>query len=145
MFAGIGYFALPIAKYCNPKNVVACEKNPVAYGYLNENTRLNRLENLRPVLNDCRRLELEEKVDRIVMGYVKDTGKYLPKAFELIGSGGTIHYHEACPVELLPERPTRTLESHAKAMSRSIRIFKQRIVKSYAPKVAHVVVDLEVT
>ena len=36
MFAGIGYFTLPIAKYTGA-TVQAWEKNPVAYDYLKKN------------------------------------------------------------------------------------------------------------
>ena len=40
LFAGIGYFTLPMAVYGKPKRIVACEINPVAYRYLCENVVL---------------------------------------------------------------------------------------------------------
>jgi tRNA wybutosine-synthesizing protein 2 len=34
LFAGIGYFTLPIAVHSKPKKIFACEINPIAYNYL---------------------------------------------------------------------------------------------------------------
>jgi tRNA wybutosine-synthesizing protein 2 len=41
MFAGIGYFTLPIAKFANPEKVIACEKNPDSYGFLVKNIEVH--------------------------------------------------------------------------------------------------------
>lgn len=46
MFAGIGYFSVPIAVYSRPPRLIAIEINPVSYGYLCENIRLNRVEDI---------------------------------------------------------------------------------------------------
>ena len=42
MFAGIGYFCLPIAIHSRPKKIIACELNPIAFHYLCENIKLNQ-------------------------------------------------------------------------------------------------------
>jgi tRNA wybutosine-synthesizing protein 2 len=34
MFAGIGYFTIPIAVHSSPKKVISIELNPVSFGYL---------------------------------------------------------------------------------------------------------------
>jgi len=48
MFAGIGYFSIPMA--VNGARVYAIELNPVAYEYLNENAKLNGVEDrIKPV------------------------------------------------------------------------------------------------
>ncbi len=57
MFAGIGYFSLPIAVHAKASKVIACEINPVAYHYLQENIVLNGLKGtIVPVLGDNRSL-----------------------------------------------------------------------------------------
>jgi tRNA wybutosine-synthesizing protein 2 len=43
LFAGIGYFSLPMAVYSTPKKIFACEMNPVAYAYLCQNVVLNHV------------------------------------------------------------------------------------------------------
>ena len=58
MFAGIGYFTLPIAKFANPEKVIACEKNPDSYGFLVKNIELNEVKDkVIPVLGDNRDLD----------------------------------------------------------------------------------------
>lgn len=143
MFAGIGYFSLPLAVYQSPKKVIACEINPVAYSYLVENISLNGVQGVvEPVLGDNRDLPGKSFADRVIMGYVKTTHEYLPTAMRLVRDGGVIHYHETCPNELLPERPLSRLEDAAGGGKVEVLRIKQ--VKSYAPGVSHVVVDARV-
>ena len=55
MFAGIGYFSIPIAVHSKPAKIYSIEINPVSYGYLCENVHLNKVEGiLEPILGDCR-------------------------------------------------------------------------------------------
>lgn len=143
MFAGIGYFSLPLAVHQRPKRIVACELNPVSYGYLTENIGLNHAESvIEPVLGDNRTLEGESIADRVFMGYVKTTHEYLDTAFRLVKSGGVVYYHETCPCELLPGRPLERLR--AANPRGSVDILRMRQVKSYSPGVSHVVVEARV-
>src|SRR5207249_9792047 len=50
LFAGIGYFSLPIAVRSRAKRVYACELNPGSLRDLVENTRRTRTTNLIPPL-----------------------------------------------------------------------------------------------
>lgn len=143
MFAGIGYFTLPIAKHAKAKRVIACEINPVAHRYLVENVALNGLEGIvEPFLGDNRSLPGEGIADRVLMGYVGTTSEFLPKAFDLVRDGGIVHYHDVCPIELFPERPLRDIGASAKG--RGFQVLRMAEVKSYAPLVSHYVMDLKV-
>jgi tRNA wybutosine-synthesizing protein 2 len=143
MFAGIGYFAIPMAVHQRPSKVIACELNPLSHHYLVENIELNGVEGIVvPFLGDNRSLEGESIADRILMGYVKTTHEYLDTAFRLVKSGGLVQYHETCPCELLPDRPVERVMS---AFSDGeVVILGMREVKSYSPGVSHVVVDARV-
>jgi len=143
MFAGIGYFSIPLAVHQRPRKIIACELNPVSHSYLVENIGLNHVEGVvEPVLGDNRSLEGESVADRVLMGYVKTTHEYLSTAFRLVKSGGVIHYHETCPCELLPARPVERLQA---AIPRGrVDILGFREVKSYSPGVSHVVVDARI-
>jgi tRNA wybutosine-synthesizing protein 2 len=44
MFAGIGYFTLPMAVHSSPEKIYAYEINPLAHKYLVENLKLNKVE-----------------------------------------------------------------------------------------------------
>jgi len=143
MFAGIGYFTLPIAKHAKAKRVIACEINPVAYRYLQENVALNHVESIvEPVLGDNRTLPGKGFADRVLMGYVGTTHEFLPKALELVKAGGIIHYHCTCPVDQFPTRPTAEIDSAAEG--RAIEILRADEVKSYAPAISHYVIDFQV-
>jgi len=143
MFAGIGYFSLPLAVYQKPAKIVACEINPIAYSYLVENIRLNRVSRIvEAVHGDNRDLKGEAVADRIIMGYVKTTHEHLPYALRLLRSGGVIHYHETCPNELLLKRPIQRLIDSAKGCE--VTVLRSKEIKSYAPGVSHVVVDARI-
>ncbi len=138
MFAGIGYFSLPIAKYTNAR-IYAIEKNPVAFQYLNENIALNKINNITAVLGDCRDFAPapEKMANRIIMGCTTDTEKFLDKAVSILKPGGIIHYHNTYKRSELWGKPFEDLKRFGS-------IIEKRIVKGYAPNVFHVVVDLKV-
>lgn len=143
MFAGIGYFSIPLAVHQRPRKIIACELNPVSHSYLVENIGINHVEGIvEPVLGDNRSLEGESVADRVLMGYVKTTHEYLNTAFRLIKNGGVIHYHETCPCDLLPARPVERLR--AANPGGRVEVLELREVKSYSPGVSHVVVDARV-
>jgi len=146
MFAGIGYFSLPLSVYGAPAKVLACELNPLAHRYLRENARLNKVEGvLEPRLGDNREAP-EGIADRVVMGYVKTTHHFLPKAMRILKpEGGVIHYHETCPVELLPDRPLQRVREAAEAAGRSASLLNFKNIKSYAPGIDHVVLDVQIS
>ncbi|ELY55925.1 class I SAM-dependent methyltransferase [Natronolimnohabitans innermongolicus] len=68
MFAGIGYFTLPMARA--GARVTATEINPTAFRYLLENAVLNDVgDRVDAYMTDCRDLAGEIDADRVVMGY----------------------------------------------------------------------------
>jgi tRNA wybutosine-synthesizing protein 2 len=144
MFAGIGYFTLPMARA--GARVTAVEKNSVAFQYLSENARLNDVEDrVSLVLGDCReavpiRVAAGERYDRAVMGYY-DAHEYLEPALAALEAGGTLHMHEATPEALLWERPVERLESAVQSADRTVRAIDRRRIKSHSEGVAHVVLD----
>lgn len=90
MFAGIGYFTIPVAM--KGAYVHAMEINPVAYSYLQQNIRANGVEyRVAATYGDCADL-LSGTYDRIVMGHLEAV-RYLPVALEHIRPGSLIHVH----------------------------------------------------
>lgn len=143
MFAGIGYFTLPLALHARAARVISCEINPLAFHYLCENVRLNGLENVvEPVLGDNRDLPGEGIADRVVMGYVRTTAQHLRTAFRLVRKGGTVHYQDTFPLEVFPEKALQNLASAADGRTYEVRLMKE--VKSYSPGVSHMVLDVAV-
>jgi tRNA wybutosine-synthesizing protein 2 len=141
MFAGIGYFCINIAKKTPSCNVYAVEKSPDSVSLLRENVKLNRLHNVEIMEGDCRDVE-EIRGDRVIMGYLPGTQKFLPKAFELLRSSGVIHYHDLFRKNELWRRPLGVLEEEAlKNGYKMDKVLYKKVVKQYSPCKYHVVVD----
>lgn len=142
MFAGIGYFSIPIGVHSNAKEVISIEINQNSYEFLCDNIKLNKLNNITPVLGDCKFETPNYKADRIVMGYVKTTHHYLKVAIDSLNEGGIIHYHETVPEKLINIRPISRIISQAG--NRDVELLKINKVKKYSPGVWHVVVDARI-
>ncbi|MDD1656122.1 MAG: SAM-dependent methyltransferase, partial [Methanomicrobiales archaeon] len=96
MFAGIGYFTIPMA--VKGARVHALEINPVAFGYLTRNVEGNRVEDrVTAAEGNCRDL-LSGTYDRVVMGHF-DAIEYLPDALAHARAGTVIHLHSLGSVE----------------------------------------------
>ncbi|WP_458402788.1 class I SAM-dependent methyltransferase [Methanobrevibacter sp.] len=142
MFAGIGYFSIPIGVHSRAKQVFAIEINPNSYHYLCENIKLNKLDNITPILGDCMLETPKLNADRIIMGYVKTTHHYLKTAVDSLNEGGIIHYHETVPEKLIDSRPIDRIK--AQAGDRDVELLKITKVKKYSPGVWHVVIDARI-
>lgn len=142
MFAGIGYFTLPLAKFSGLRKLFACEKNPESYGFLLKNIELNGLKDtIIPMLGDNRNIPGRRFADRILMGYVQTTSAFLPKAMDLIKPGGIIHYHDTFPTG---EQEKYVSDAFSKVCD-DYEISEIREVKSFAPGISHYVADVKVS
>jgi tRNA wybutosine-synthesizing protein 2 len=145
MFAGIGYFSLPMAVYAKPKRILAIELNPVAYKYLCENVRINHVESIiKPVLGDCGEQTPPKSADRVVMGYVGTTNRYLKTAISALRDGGTLHYHQTISSKNYPDEAINDIIKVADRMDRKVEVLKCIRVKKYSPGVVHTVVDARI-
>lgn len=146
LFSGIGYFSIPIAKFAKPSKIYTIDINPTSILYLQENIQLNKVEGkIETNLGDCRQVakKLGKIADRVIVGYLPNTKKFLDSAFFVLKEkGGIIHYHDAFKEENLWDEPLEILEKSAEKNGYVLeKILEKRIVKSYAPKVFHVVID----
>jgi tRNA wybutosine-synthesizing protein 2 len=144
MFAGIGYFSIPIAKACPGCRITAMDVNPDSIHYLKENCRLNKVSNIEAVNEDCRKAALEHRdsADRVLMGYLPGTSGYLRSAFEMLKPRGVIHFHDVFGEDMLWENVLDMLGKTAKlAGYRMVEVAHNAKVKQYAPGKWHVVVD----
>jgi tRNA wybutosine-synthesizing protein 2 len=131
MFAGIGYFTIPIAG--SGGHVHAMEINPVAFDYLKQNVLVNGLSDFVTVsLGDCKEL-LSGIYNRILMGHF-DAINYLPAALEHVEVGSTIHVHSIGSVE-------NKISEMCKSAGFSATIIVHK-VKKYRPHDWHVVQDV---
>ncbi|SDJ96664.1 methyltransferase [Halovenus aranensis] len=149
MFAGVGYFTLPMAR--GGAHVTAIEHNPTAFQYLVENVVRNGVQDsVETYRADCRDVVARgvEAADpfsfeRVVMGYY-DAYEYLDSALSALESDGTVHMHEATPEAELPDRPVDRLHAAAERNGRRVSDCEVREIKGYSEGVTHVVVDATV-
>ncbi|RLE75571.1 MAG: class I SAM-dependent methyltransferase family protein, partial [Thermoprotei archaeon] len=138
MFAGVCPYGIVIAKH-QPlvRRIVAIEINPVAYRYMVENVRLNKVEDkVIPVLGDVR---YEAKrwygmCDRVIMPLPKGAHLFLDEAFSCLRpEGGVINfYHWAHESDLYSEA-VRLVEEKAREHGRRVEVIGKRVVSPYAP------------
>lgn len=146
LFAGIGYFTLPIAVYSKPEMIVACEKNPVSFDYLKENITLNNVTDIvEPLYGDNREIVPKFIADRVIMGYIGNTKVFLETAMNCLKENiGIIHYHDKIPEKNIPNNPMDMVSKVAEKFDRKVELIGYKHVKSYAPGIGHFVFDVKI-
>lgn len=148
MFAGIGYFSLPIAKNAKPSKIYSIELNPVAYKYLVENIKLNHLEEvIIPIQGDCKQevIKLSKSkisVDRVIMGVLPAPKDYIREALTLVNEKGTIYHYEGVINKEDYMLLFEDFKIIANAEKISCEFLGKRFVKSYGPNLYHTVIDI---
>ncbi len=150
-FAGVGPFAILIAKKQPSAEVVAIELNPAGAKLLAENVVLNRVsERVRAVKGDALKLlaslEFRGWADRIVMPLPHSAKSFLPAALKALKKGGAVHYYRIVRKAGAKE----TIEKEARAAcaaakpKRKFKVLGFRRVVLFSPSKAEYVLDFKV-
>jgi len=148
MFAGIGYFSLPIAKHSQPKKIYSIELDPDSYKFLIENIKLNHFEDIiTPINGDCKEevVKLSSsgiRADRVIMGVFPAPKDYIKEAISLIKEKGTIFHYEGIAEKENYLSLFKEFEEIAKAEHIKCELISNRFVKSYGPHLYHTVLDI---
>lgn len=151
MFAGIGYFSLPIAKISNPERIYSIELNPTSYEFLVENIKLNHLEDIIiPILGDSKEevLRLSKKgikADRVIMGILPAPKYFIKNALSLAKDDGSIYHYEGVVEKEKYMELFNEFNQIAKKTNYNCILNSHRFVKSYGPNLYHVVLDIRVS
>ncbi len=138
MFAGIGYFTIPLANHSRAEKIYSFEINFEAYKLLLDNLKLNKIGNVVAINMDSMYVP-ERFADRVIMGHIF-AEDFIEVAVRALERDGYIHYHESVPEKII-ERPVKRIEAVCKRLNRDVKILGVRKVKNYSPGVVHVVVD----
>ena len=146
LFAGIGYFSIPMAVYSKPKKIISCEINPVAFDFLKKNISENKVDAIiEPILGDSNHVAPQGIADRIIMGYFHETASFLETAIKsLKNQKGIIHYHDTFPEKVIPFQPLKLFQETCRTFNRIVNIESFHKIKSYAPGISHYVFDIEI-
>ncbi len=148
MFAGIGYFSLPIAKHSSVDKIYSIEFNPESYKFLVENIRINHLENrIVPIKGNCKVevLKLSEsgiRANRIIMGVFPAPKEYIKEALTLVNNKGTMFHYEGVVEKDNYIALFEEFKEIAQKESYKCELKSHRFVKSYGPNLFHVVLDI---
>jgi tRNA (guanine37-N1)-methyltransferase len=164
IFAGVGPFAIQIAKRAPQSHVTAIDINPNAKRYLTENIALNHVQNVDAVVGDIRELhtQFRDTADRIIMNLPKSAYLFLREALSMLKPrGGIIHFYDlesAYPADDLGKHEVIEIamtEAKEKLLSAiqdlsdefpgySVEIRDTRKVKAYAPYAYIIGIDVAI-
>ena len=151
-FAGIGYYCLHAIVNAGAKHVHACEINPNSIQALEKALKLNQIEEnvtIYPGDNQETLPRLEYLADRVVLGLLPSSELVWENAVNCLKqTGGFLHIHMNVEEEKVPNWQNLTIDvidKFAKANGRKLSVvsFHLEKVKWFAPRVRHVVLDLE--
>jgi tRNA (guanine37-N1)-methyltransferase len=150
LFAGVGPFAVLIAKKKADVKVYAVDINPEAVKFLKRNIRLNRVDNrVIPIEGNARQI-VEEKLlgvaDRVIMNLPEKAIEFVDAACKAVKpSGGTIHYYAFIRrPDTLEDAQQRFSESVEKAGRKVDTYLSAKTVRETAPYEFQIVLDAKI-
>ncbi len=147
MFAGVAPFSIMIAKFANPKIVIAIDKNKDACHFAKKNIRINNvLDKVEFINSDAKDIykilnKKRLKADRIIMNLPFSAYSFFKYALQVISNLSKIHYYEI----LKEEKIDRRLNDLRKIAGRNEIIltdFNTRKIKTYAPREFYIGIDI---
>ncbi|ASJ16958.1 tRNA (guanine-N1)-methyltransferase [Thermococcus chitonophagus] len=143
MFAGVGPYSILLAK--KAKIVFACDINPWAIRYMEQNIKLNKTWNVVPILGDAREVAKKVKADRIIMNLPRFAKDFLREAFTSAKNGTIIHYYGFGPEKDPFEDHIWAIKRVAREFNADVEILDKRIIRNYAPRRYNIAIDFKVT
>ncbi len=150
LFAGVGPFAIPIAKKHKNVRVYAVDVNPDAVFLLKRNVAVNRAEKqVVPILGDARQVVREQllgKADHVIMNLPETALEFVDVACEALKpKGGIIHYYCFEKVSDPLETASVRLNEAVNRNNRQVKnILLAKTVREVAPYTWQVVVDAQI-
>jgi len=146
MFAGVGPFAIPMAK--QGAEVVAVDVNADAIEYLEANARRNDVaDRVTAIHGDVRAVvpEYEKWADRIVMNLPHSTEEFLDAAVQVAGEKCVMHYYDIQPEAEPFAAGERAIETAAGSEGYEVTVETRRVVRSYSPRELNVCLDVRLS
>lgn len=143
-FAGVGPYAVLIAKRSAPRRVVASDANPVAVAILRQNVAANRADHVEVREGDARTVLREiAPLDRIILDLPHSSMEFLPDALAALRPRGVIHLYAILEDADRDER-IEAIRECARQKRRKIDSIRPHVVRAYSPTQHHVAFDITV-
>jgi tRNA (guanine37-N1)-methyltransferase len=152
MFAGVGCYSVAIAKHSKSKKIFSIDINPVAVRCMQENIKLNKVEEkVLPIQEDAKTIvkeRLQNVADRVLMPLPERAYEYLDYALlALKPTGGLIHYYDfehakkdENPIEKIELKVSEKLQM----LGVNFEVIFARIVRRTGPNWYQAVLDIQV-
>jgi tRNA (guanine37-N1)-methyltransferase len=150
LFAGVGPFAVLIARNSKDAKVYAIDINPEAIDLLKKNARLNRVESrVYPIVDDARQVvkeKLSGVADRVIMNLPETASEFIDVACKATKpSGGVVHFYGFIRLpETLEYLKQRFSESVEKSGRKVVAFQYAKTVRATAPYEYQAVLDAEI-
>lgn len=146
MFAGVGPFAILIAKMHQNVQAYAIDANPHAFEYLKTNIRLNRvIGKVQAFYGDAKQV-IKDRIpgiaDRVIMNLPEKSMQYVGAACNALSvKGGTIHFYCFLTGSKSLESVKLDFKQAVEKSGRKLRAVTSRIVRETAPHEWQAVLD----
>jgi tRNA (guanine37-N1)-methyltransferase len=152
MFAGVGCYSIVIAKHSKPEKIFSIDINPIAIQCMQENIKLNKVEEkIIPVQGDAKKVieeRLQNVADRVLIPLPEKAYEYLDSALlALKPTGGWIHYYDfehakkgENPIEKIELKVSKELQM----LGVDFQVVFRRVVRTTGPNWYQVVLDIQV-
>ncbi len=142
MFAGVGPFAIEIAKLNKKSRIVAIELNSYACKYMRENVELNKTPNVAVECGDAQKLSEKYRgfADRIVMPLPKEAANFLPSALKMGKKKCAMHYYTFCETDKVKQEIAK-ISASCKENGKKFKLLGWRTVRPYSAREIEIVVD----
>lgn len=150
MFAGVGPFAIQIAKAHENVKIYAIDLNPQAVECLRRNIRLNKVTGkVYPILGDARQIvdeRLSGIADRVIMNLPEKAMDYVDVACKATKpAGGIIHFYSFINAYESIENVKRSFTRSVEKIGRTVdKILLSRCIRETAPHEFQVVLDVRI-
>jgi len=152
MFAGVGCYSIVIAKHSEAEKIFSIDINPVAIQYMQENIKLNKVEEkVVPVQEDAKKVieeRLQHVADRVLMPLPEKAYEYLDYALlALKQTGGWVHYYDfehAKKCEKAVKKIWSKVSKKLQSLGVNFEVTFGRIVRKTGPNWYQVVLDIQV-
>ena len=157
LYAGIGYWALPLLMHGKCEKIICCEMNPFSIAALERNFELNGLDEKKyEILKGDHKDFVDvyrNRADRVMLGYLPSSENGWKFAIEALKpQGGILHVHQNIEqkkivdfVAVMKEKLLQLLNAKNGSFSWIIEIPHIQRVKSYGPNIEHMVFDVKVS
>lgn len=154
LYAGVGYYTLPLLVHAHAKHIHACEWNPDSVAALRHNLTANRVADRCTVHAGDNTLSLpcwRRTADRVSLGLLPSSEKGWPLAAQALKArGGWLHVHDNVDdraVDAWVHKVVACFESEGRVagLGWAVECLHVERVKSYAPRIGHYVADVLVS